>query len=1060
MEPVDGSWAVLKEIAADVLELPPEERPAFLERVCTDPLLRHEVDSLIAACERATESGRFLESPVLELPSTVTTSDESGSGLKTILRDALAGSYTIERELGSGGMATVYLARDERHGRPVALKVIHPHMAVLESASTDQGRFQREIRIAARLTHPHILPLHDSGAAAGLLYYTMPFVDGESLRDRIARERLTVPDALRVLRDVARALAHAHRHGIVHRDIKPENILLNREGDALVADFGVARALEAAAGEADESEGSQLGPASLLFGTPAYMAPEQADRAQGTDHRADLYSLGVVAYELLSGAPPFRQRNRADLVKAHQQEQPTPLGSTRPELPPVLTALVSDLLAKRPVDRPADADAVVRTLDQVIASPGETVRVSMPDALVARTSRWRRTAWIGLAAVGMLLAAGLLVYRGSGIGSGATMLTAGTLSQSDALLVADFDIRGGADSSLGSVIAEAVRTDLGQSKVVTIVPATRIRGALERMQRAAGAPLQSAVAREVAQREGIKAVVEGDLTPLGAGFVVTVRLVSAEGNELASFQETADQQNLIRVIGQLTHRLRGKIGESLKAVRASPPLQDVTTPSLAALRKYVEGSQALNYDRDYTRAATLLMEAVALDSTFASAWSLLAAAYRSGVMPRELANQADERAYRNRHRLPELERYAVEGAYFRTGRGHNRARAAEAYEAGIRVDSGRFATSLGLLHMSRREYARAESLFRWHVARDSTHVMARSSLSIVLYAQGKLGIAESLEVEVPGPDPAVGSRSRGVFYLYNRGQLDSAQRTLDFHTAEELASHRLQRLFLQRDFHALRGRLTESERSQNDAAEGNLIRGVSPDSTGIRVWSAFVDVWHRDRPARGIRKLDAALASAPLASLPLVARSGSFSYYLSGELHYLWVARTYAQAYRPERARAVLAQFAADRRDTALTRASAPAVHSVLGEIALAEGQPLAALEEFRRADRLPDGPVHFCDICRHADLGRAFDQAGMADSAIVSFERYLETPHLVRLNLDTRYAARILQRLGELHEAKGNRTKAIEYYGRFVELWRNADPELQPRVAAVRRRIASLVVP
>src|SRR5688572_6170227 len=254
MDPVDGSWAVLKEIAADALELPVEERSAFLGRVCTDPRQRCEVDGLIGACVSATESGRFLESPVLELLSAVTTSDEVGSGLTAALRDALAGSYTIERELGRGGMATVYLARDERHGRPVALKIVHPHMAVLESASADGSRFQREIRIAARLTHPHILPLHDSGAAAGLLYYTMPFVDGESLRDRITREPLPLPETLRVLRDVARALAHAHRHGIVHRDIKPENILLSRDGDALVADFGVARALEAAAGEGDESD--------------------------------------------------------------------------------------------------------------------------------------------------------------------------------------------------------------------------------------------------------------------------------------------------------------------------------------------------------------------------------------------------------------------------------------------------------------------------------------------------------------------------------------------------------------------------------------------------------------------------------------------------------------------------------------------------------------------------------------------------------------------------------------------------------------------------------------
>jgi tetratricopeptide (TPR) repeat protein len=194
------------------------------------------------------------------------------------------------------------------------------------------------------------------------------------------------------------------------------------------------------------------------------------------------------------------------------------------------------------------------------------------------------------------------------------------------------------------------------------------------------------------------------------------------------------------------------------------------------------------------------------------------------------------------------------------------------------------------------------------------------------------------------------------------------------------------------------------------------------------------------------------LANRPLDSVPL-----QIVPILRSDAYYVEAASIFALAGRPDRARAVLARFTADLRDAALTRASAPNVHWVLGQIALAEGRPLVAVEEFRRADRLPDGPIHLCAICPDADLGRAFDQAGMSDSAIITFERYLETPQWSRIGVDARYVPRILKRLGELYEAKGDRAKAIEYYDRFAALWRNADPELQPQVAAVRRRIEAL---
>jgi len=232
------------------------------------------------------------------------------------LKTALADRYTIEREIGSGGMAVVYLARDEKLGREVALKVLRPELA----ASLGGERFLREIEIAARLTHPNILSLYDCGEADGQLYYTMPFVEGESLRDRLNREKqLSIDDVLQVTREVADALGHAHSLGIVHRDIKPENILF-QGGHALVADFGIARAVTEAGAETLTETG-------LAIGTPAYMSPEQASGSKDIDARSDLYSLGCVLYEMLSGDAPYTASTPQALI-AKKLSDPLPRVST------------------------------------------------------------------------------------------------------------------------------------------------------------------------------------------------------------------------------------------------------------------------------------------------------------------------------------------------------------------------------------------------------------------------------------------------------------------------------------------------------------------------------------------------------------------------------------------------------------------------------------------------------------------------------------------------------------------------------------------------------------
>src|ERR1019366_5898004 len=276
------------------------------------------------------------------------------------LAAALADRYTIERELGQGGMATVYLAEDLKHHRKVALKVLREDLA----ASLGPTRFLREIEIAAQLQHPNILPLLDSGNADGFLYYVMPYVTGQSLRERIAREgELPLHEAVRLLMEVVDALAHAHAHGVVHRDIKPDNVMLSGR-HALVADFGVAKAVSEATGR------NTITTLGVAVGTPTYMSPEQAAADPHIDHRSDIYAVGVMAYELLAGRPPFTGATPQQVLAAHVTEAPDPVSKRRPGIPAALEQVVMKCLAKRPADRWQTADELLAQLEPLATPSG------------------------------------------------------------------------------------------------------------------------------------------------------------------------------------------------------------------------------------------------------------------------------------------------------------------------------------------------------------------------------------------------------------------------------------------------------------------------------------------------------------------------------------------------------------------------------------------------------------------------------------------------------------------------------------------------------------------
>ena len=292
------------------------------------------------------------------------------------LGDALGDRYVVESELGRGGMATVFLARDVKHDRAVAIKVLHPDL----SASIGAERFEREIRLAAKLQHPHILGLYDSGAADGLLYYVMPYVKGESLRDRLDREKmLPVDDAIRIALEVCSALGHAHEQGIIHRDIKPENILLS--GDhALVADFGIARA----ATEFGQQKLTQTG---MSVGTPVYMAPEQST-GDAVGPTADLYSLGCMLYEMLAGEPPFTGPNAMAIMARHLMEVPPSVRVVRNTVPEEIEETIYAALNKAPVDRPQNAAQFAELMGTPLGSTSTMRIMRMTGARRAHRRRW------------------------------------------------------------------------------------------------------------------------------------------------------------------------------------------------------------------------------------------------------------------------------------------------------------------------------------------------------------------------------------------------------------------------------------------------------------------------------------------------------------------------------------------------------------------------------------------------------------------------------------------------------------------------------------------------
>ncbi len=945
------------------------------------------------------------------------------------LATALGDRYAIERELGQGGMATVWLARDLRHDRLVAIKVLKPELA----ASLGPDRFLREIKLAARLQHPHILTVLDSGERDGLLWYSMPFVDGESLRQRLVRQgALAVPEALRLIREVADALAYAHRQNVVHRDIKPENVLISGE-HALVTDFGVAKALS------DAGDGVGATSTGMALGTPAYMAPEQAAADPHVDGRADLYSLGVMAYEMLTGTQPIGGNTPQAVLAAQVTRAPEPIRRHRPHLPQALGDAVMRCLEKLPADRFQSADELLAALNQVqLSTPGygtQPVSALKRRGPLARIPRAALV--IGLA----VLVAGVLGLRAFGY-LGGSLIGRGVLDKQERVLVADFSSPPG-DSSLGGTLTEAFRVDLAQQPAIQVVQPEYVLQVLQRMQRPTGTTLTAATAREVAQRDGIKAIVVGDVARAGGSYSISSRLIAtASGETLVALRETADDSTkILAALDKLSRDMRKRIGGSVERLKGSDRLEQVTTGSLEALRKYTEAQQAFR-NEDYDRGISLLTEATTLDTAFAMAWRKLGVLYQNRGTDQSKRVDALTRAFQHRDRLSQRERYITEGTYYSMTGDMDRQAAAYRSALELNPDDEIALNNLAILLTGpKRDAPEAVKLLQRLLRVDSSNALSYNSLVDTQIDAGQLDsaratLAVALRRFPHSPNAELAALMvRAAGGEWNAVDSMAAAFGAGVHDNPTFSSTLLNR----RAFAVgMRGQLREADGFSRQVAALAERAGFRAAELQAEAGRAQGYAWGTGRPERALGILDSALQRIPLASLAPADRP------------YFSLANAYSYAGRADRARAMLTEW---QRTTPpeIQAGDAAQYHSSLGYMHMAEHQPQAALAEFTAQDAVD------CNVCALPDLAAALDNAGQPDSALALYNRYLATPSQAKMFMDPAYLPRIWYRLGEIYESKGDKAKAADFYSRYIALRRNADPELQPQVTEAKRRLAAL---
>lgn len=596
------------------------------------------------------------------------------------LQASLGSAYTIDRELGGGGMSRVFLATENRLNRKVVVKVLSPELAAGVSAE----RFEREIQLAAQLQQANIVPLLATGDTNGLPYFTMPFVEGESLRVRIAAQKtFTVTECVSILRDVARALSYAHAAGIVHRDIKPDNVLLSH-GAAVVTDFGIAKALSDAR---SDDGGSSLTQTGTALGSPAYMAPEQIAGDPGVDHRADIYAFGCLGYELLAGGPPFTAESQQRVLAAHLTHKPKPIAVVRPGTPPALGALVMRCLEKEPADRPASAAEILTALESVSTNDSATAGAPVrPRSVTARRAA---------VAAGILL---LIATGGAAVRKLYGPAEKHTPDKSVAVLPLANLSGDKANDYFGEGLAEEITGALAKAGLRVVGRSSALALSAKGMSTA-----------EIARQLNVGNVVQGSVQRADDQVRISVSLISASDQSVL-WTERYDRpiKDVFAVQDEIARAVAGELKVKLAAGQV---LRHVDTQDHEAHAAYLQGLYLWNRRNasGLRRAITLFEDAVRRDPAYAQAYGGMAMAYT--VLP----------------------------AYDDAGNAEMFDRAREAAGRALALDSANVQalTALGYVEALHYRNTVSENLFRRAIAADSTFGTAHFWYGLLLLQQGR-----------------------------------------------------------------------------------------------------------------------------------------------------------------------------------------------------------------------------------------------------------------------------------------------------------------------------------
>ena len=1023
-------WQRLESLFDTARTLAPEARSRFLAEACAgDPALQSEVERLLTAHDSA---GDFISTPAIH--------QFAANDAHDSIIGRSFGSYRVVGEIARGGMGAVYLAEraDGEFERRAALKVIKRGM------DTDLvlKRFRAERQMLAALEHPHIARLLDGGSTDdGRPYFIMEYIEGQSIDDFAESRTLGVRERLALFLSVCDAVEYAHQHLIIHRDIKPGNILVTADGVPKLLDFGIAKALDPTE---DAPTGTITG-ARIM--TPEYASPEQIEGHQATV-TSDVYSLGVVLYRLLTGGSPYRLTSRdpimiAEAVRTTEPSKPSmaveQVPRLRHELRGDLDTIVLMALRKEPERRYQSARELADDIRRYLA--GEPVR-ARSDKVAYRAAKFvrrHRTSAIASAITLCVLALGgaLAAWRWP-----RESVRGGTLAPRDRVLVADFADHTG-DSTLAAAVSDAIRVDLTQSTFIQLLSAREIRSGLSRMARSPDVALDDSLARELAVREGVKAFVTGAISRVGGRFTLVAQLVGAEkGNLLAALRETAsDSNDVIPAIGRLSASLRGRMGESLRNIDATPPLDQVTTPSLAALRLYTAGNRLIRAGhRDSSNK--MLLRAITLDTGFASAYRLLGYNYGDAAEPgRGQAYFAH--AIANQQRMPFYERNLTLASYaFNYTNDYPAAIAAYEHILERYPNDVPSLNNLGFVYASQRRFVEQESALVRAIRADSAIKTLHMGLAMAAVNNGDYALAQNRIEWMAARDSTYSNlRLARIYYAASRQ---------DWETAERMARVRIgasqkDSFDLMDAYETLagivmtRGRVREGERLSRSVL--TLAKRIgSPGrfmTSALRI--ALLDLRFRNDSAAAIAELERALAAYPTDSVP------------EGDRHFDDFARIFAAAGNPARARALVARASEGTLDRALK--VNPDRHWSLGAIALAERRTTEALTELREANA-----THSCTICVLPDLARAYLAAGQADSARAVYERYLALPWEWRFETDDTEMGPALLRLSALYAQGRDSARAQASMDKLRALWRNGDPEAlrmladAPRIASARR--------